>query len=145
MELRELTLHKTLNNIMGAGTLYRHTNDELAVWIDFESNGDSFDEFAKKQVFEELSELIRNLGYYQDHNQPNIFFNGLFKLTLESKYHGDGIVFMLEPRHDEYSKEYNLANASFQRSENKILRAVQKAGYTLRIATSGYTSKDYII
>ena len=129
---------------MGAGTLYRHNNGELATWIDFQSNGDSFDEFANEQVFEELSDIIQSLGYYEG-SGPNVFVNGLFRLTLESKYNGDGIIFYLEPRHTVYEMEYNLANANFLRSENKILCAVQKAGYTLRIATSGYTAKDYII
>ena len=129
---------------MGAGTLYRHTNGELATWIDFASNDDSFDEFANEQVFEELSDIIQNLGYYEV-SDPNVFVNGLFRLTLESKYNGDGIIFYLEPRHTEYEKEYNLACANFLKCENNILRAVQKAGYTLRIATSGYTAKDYVI
>ena len=138
---------------MGAGTLYRHNNGELATWIDFQSNdednnednSDSFSESYTGQVFEDLSDIILSLGYYDGHNQRNVFYNGLFKLTLEEKHYGDGIIFMLEPRHDQYQKEYNLANANFLKCENKILRAVQKAGYTLRIATSGYTAKDYVI
>ena len=135
---------------MGAGTLYRHTNGELATWIDFEENddndnGDSFSESYTGQVFEDLSNIILSLGYYDGHNQRNVFRNGLFKLTLESKYYGDGVIFMLEPRHDEYDKRYNLANANFLRSENKILRAVQKAGYELHMATRGYTSKSYVV
>lgn len=137
---------------MGAGTLYRHTNGELAAWIDFKSNdddddndSDSFSESDTGLVFEDLENIILSLGYYDGHNQRNVFYNGLFKLTLEEKHYGDGIIFMLAPRHDEYDKRYNLANANFLRSENKILRAVQKAGYTLRIATSGYTAKDYVI
>jgi hypothetical protein len=126
---------------MGAGTLYQHKNGELASWVDFEDNDDSFNEF----MIEDLGDIIQELGYCKKHNESNVFYNGLFELTLESKYYGDGIIFMLEPRYDEYDKRYNLACANFLRCETRILRAVQKAGYTLNIATSGYAAKTYVV
>lgn len=135
---------------MGAGTYFTNNfNREKAAWIDFEHNDDAH-EFDNETTIMELGEIMLSIGY-KDTEDDNIFKNGLYKLTLEPKPMGDGIIFMLEPRHDEFDyygkkdSRYTLAAANFNKAENYIWKAVQKAGYKLRIATSGYTARDLVI
>jgi hypothetical protein len=131
---------------MGQGTYFTNNfNHEKAAWIDFERNEDA-DEFANETTICDLGNIITELGY-EELNDEYSFENGLYKLTLEPKPDDEGVIFMLMPRHNEFDyygkkdSRYTLAVANFVKAELHILKAVQKAGYKLRIAETGYTSK----
>lgn len=131
---------------MGAGCYY--TNKETrtkAFWIDTPPNEDDID---FNSVFDdEIQNLhyeLLKLGYDQDRIDDYYHYsNGLFQMILESKYEGDGIVIRLEPHTEEPANIYTLGMANHERSYYKLARELNKAGYPLRIATSGYTSTIY--
>ena len=132
---------------MGAGCRYtNNTTKELAYWIDLDIEYDENDivagQFQYDDTIEDLSGIIEELGYHSVDSRNRIFSNGLFKLELESTYYADGLVIQLNPKMDEWDKEYNLAISNLERGERKILRKLLKSGYKLRIATSGYTSTE---
>lgn len=126
---------------MGQGTYFTNNfNRAKAAWIDFDH------EDTEGFIICELGNIITELGY-EELNDEYSFKNGLYKLTLEPKPDDEGVIFMLMPRHDEFDyygkkdSRYTLAVANFVKAELHILKAVQKAGYKLRIAETGYTSK----
>ena len=137
---------------MGTGCYY--TNKETgtkAFWIDV--NPYYEDENGEEQFFEdiwddtvlELEYEFKKLGYQK--YDSYLFYNGLFNLELESGY-GNEIVIRLEPREtNRYYLEdvrlHNLAIANHDRCYDRIAKHLDKLGYPLRIATSGYTSSEY--
>ncbi len=127
---------------MGAGCYYTHKcNKEKAAWVvvpDFGNDQEAFDDW-----FFFLKDEIGNLGYEEINKRH--FQNGLFDLYLDSTYYGEGVILRLEPRANEWEKEYNLAMANHSRSETKLLKTLIKLNYSLRIATSGYTSTILIL
>lgn len=123
--------------IMGAGCYYKHEypfDGNLAAWIEL----DELDQDQYSWMFQSISYIITGLGYEFDGED---FKNGLYKIELKSTYYGDGLIVYFKNRYDEYT---NLAIHNFVLSENKVLKALHKNGYKLRIATSGYTSREYI-
>ena len=125
---------------MGAGCYY--TNKETgtkAFWIDFPFFDDKQDyQSYFETLLQDLQHLFLDLDYIQYDEYS--FFNGLFNLNLETTYYGDGLVIRLEPHTEENINIYNLAMANHSRSYERIKRALMKQDYTLRIASSGYTS-----
>ena len=125
---------------MGAGCYYKHEypfDDNLAAWIELDNLSD-VDSDQYSFIYQSITGIIVGLGYEFDGEE---FKNGLYKIELKSTYYGDGLIVYFKNRRDEY---INLAIGNFDSSENKILKALHKNGYKLRIATSGYTSKEYI-
>lgn len=143
---------------MGAGCYYCNTlTGEKAAWIDFDRADDEDDKesednslYIYESTIEDLTNILTNqCGYSKDYNHKNIFRNGLFKLTLESKYYGDGLIFMFDSAHSEFGyydgkidPRYILAKANLQRTENKVLREVMKAGYKVYMATGSYSCRE---
>jgi hypothetical protein len=126
---------------MGAGTFYTHNFDgSKAAWINYPDGADSY-EIA--QINEDLVNVLKKLGYKpkSNNNHEDCFRNGLFTVKLEGKYHGDGVVINFQKD----SPYPALAQRNFIGAENKILKAIQKAGYQLHIATSGYTSEKLTV
>ena len=122
---------------MGAGCYYKHEypfNDNLAAWIEL----DELDSDQYSFIYQSITGIIVGLGYEFDGEE---FKNGLYKIELKSTYYGDGLIVYFKNRRDEY---INLAIGNFDSSENKILKALHKNGYKLRVATGGYSSKEYI-
>ena len=103
----------------------------------FEEDQDYY-HFYFETLLQDLQHLFLDLDYIQSDEYS--YFNGLFNLNLETTYHGDGLVIRLEPHTEVNINIYNLAVANHSRSYERIKRALMKQGYTLRIATSGYTS-----
>lgn len=116
---------------MGAGCMYKHSNGELACWIEI----DPEDEFDYSDTLSQIGWELEKLGYYKE--DSNIFKNKFFTVELKSTYYGDGILILLEAR----ERYYSLAVANFNRCENRILKQLDKCGFVLKIATSGYTSQ----
>jgi hypothetical protein len=130
---------------MGAGCYCTNYLKQKAAWIDFPNSDE--EEFSREGMEDDIANVIKSIGYY--HNDDLNFENGLFKLNFESTYYGDGLVIQLTPRYEEYSGYYGVKNplyflamANFNKAESKIWKTLQKAGYKLRIATSGYTSTE---
>lgn len=122
---------------MGAGCYYKHEypfNDNLAAWIEL----DELDSDQYSFIYQSITGIIVGLGYEFDGEE---FKNGLYKIELKSTYYGDGLIVYFKNRRDEY---INLAIGNFDSSENKVLKALHKNGYKLRVATGGYSSKEYI-
>jgi hypothetical protein len=122
---------------MGAGCYYKHEypfNDNLAAWIEL----DELDSDQYSFIYQSITGIIVGLGYEFDGEE---FKNGLYKIELKSTYYGDGLIVYFKNRRDEY---INLAIRNFDSSENKVLKALHKNGYKLRVATGGYSSKEYI-
>ena len=139
---------------MGHGCYY--TNNETksrAFWIDLsyyyedeETKEDTYDAFLWDDTISNLKYELESIGYTQK-DEYN-FYNGLFNLVLESGYGGE-VVFRLEPLNINcyYSEDvriYNLALGNHSKCYNKLAKELVKVGYKLRIATSGYTSTDYL-
>lgn len=125
---------------MGAGCYYKHEypfDDNLAAWIKLDDLNDA-DSDQYSYTLQSIAYIIVGLGYEFDGEE---FKNGLYKIELKSTYYGDGLIVYFKNRYDKYT---NLAIHNFVLSENKVLKALHKNGYKLRIATSGYTSKEYI-
>lgn len=125
---------------MGAGCYYKHEypfDGNLAAWIELDDLNDAdSDEYS--YILQSIADIIIGLGYEFDGEE---FKNGLYKIELKSTYYGDGLIVYFKNRRDEY---INLAIRNFSSSENKVLKTLHKNGYKLRIATSGYTCKEYI-
>lgn len=120
---------------MGAGCYYRHEypfDNNLAAWIELKDS----DQYSFE--WELISDIIKECGY--NYNE-NYFYNQLYKIELKSTYYGDGIIVYFSNNSDPY---INLAIHNFGFAENKVLKALYKNGYKLIIATSGYTSREYI-
>lgn len=136
---------------MGAGCFYTHSNGQKAAWVDIPEFLDELEQddwyWTQRNYFEGIANVLESIGYdvtRDDPWRPDIT-NGLIKVTLESTYYSDGVAIQLESRYEDgYSVDderlHRLAVANFDAMESKIHRALQKAGYSLRIATSGYTS-----
>ncbi len=130
---------------MGAGCYYTHNcNKEKAAWIDIVRSEDDDPDFddALDFIKEDLEQALTSIGWSKTNRYE--YRNGLFKLILDSTHYGDGLILRIEPLED-YGNLYNLAMANHHRTEKKVWKAVKKLGYTLRIATSGYTSTEVII
>lgn len=133
---------------MGAGCYYTHKGTGTkAFWIDIDPSHQN--EAGEWETNEHLLEdTVFNLGseleaigwkkYDVDH-----FYNGFYDLYMESTYYGDGIVFRMEPLAGLENQLYGLAMHNFDKSYDKLARWLNKCGYTLRIATSPYTSGKY--
>jgi hypothetical protein len=124
---------------MGAGCYYTHPcNRELAAWIEIrdEEDEDAYS-VAYDFLIDDIKGVLAEIGYED-------MRNGLAKVELESTYYGDGLIIQLYPRMERYESSYQLFLANFDRMQRKIWRALQKAGYALRIATSGYTSAELL-
>lgn len=120
---------------MGAGCYYKHDypfDGNLAVWIEM----DEVDQYSS--LFEEIAEIIKNCGYNRNNDY---FYNKLYKIELKSTYYGEGLIVYFKNQSDQY---INLAIKNFKYAENKVLKALHKAGFKLRVATGGYTAKEYI-
>ena len=139
---------------MGHGCYY--TNKETgsrAFWIDLdyseqidEETGLDYANFAFGDTILNLGYELQDIGYEQMGEYE--FCNGLYYLILESGY-GGKVVIRLEPKgSDRYYYDdiriYNLAMANHERCYARIGRELLKIGYKLRIASSGYTSTEYI-
>ena len=138
---------------MGAGCYYTHNNFDgerkRAFWIeldlyfeDEETGEEVYDDNLWDDTVDNLKYTFEDLGY--EFVDTYKFENGLYTLELESGYMNE-IVVKLEPKGEErcYSDEqriYNLAVANHDRCYDKLIRALKKEGYKLRMATSGYTS-----
>jgi hypothetical protein len=121
---------------MGAGTYYTHPcNGERAAWVNI-GQGEDDDVFIDEHEFvlQDITNILADAGYGN-------MRNGLAMVDLVSTYDGDGLIIQISPRVEEYESSYNLFTANFDRMQQKIWRSLQKAGYSLRIATSGYTSQ----
>lgn len=135
---------------MGAGCYYTHNcNKERAAWIDLNLSEDEFEAHNDFDfIMEDLEQILSDNEWEKKSSRSNReYHNGLYELFLESTYYGDGLVIRIEPKDDNpwYNKyTFGLAIANHHRSENKILRAIAKAGYKLKIATSGYTSTELV-
>lgn len=131
---------------MGAGCYYTHEhNRQKACWIDFNHHkNDEYDaeDYDLMRMWEE--DIIYNIEYTLAKHGYRNMENGLVKITLIPTYYGDGLVIDISPAMEEWEPSYNLFLANFDRIEEKILRILHKAGFELRIATSGYTSAQYI-
>lgn len=131
---------------MGAGCYYTHKcNRQKACWIDFnhsDNEGYEEDDYDIMRMWEEdiidnIECLLAKIGYRN-------MQNGLCKVELVPTYYGDGLIIDISPAMEEWEPSYNLFLANFDRMEENILRCLHKAGFELRIATSGYTSGQYI-
>lgn len=127
---------------MGAGCYHKNIKGEKAAWIDFPN--DEIEENNTYITEEDITDIVKGIGYY--HNNDLNFYNGLFDLKFEYKYYCDGLIIQLSPRYEEYSGYYGkknplyyLAMANFDKAERKIWKTLQSNGYTLNVATSGYT------
>lgn len=128
---------------MGAGCYHLNYKKNKAAWIDFEIS----EVFDSNYIIEDIGNIIKSIGYYQ--NDDLEFSNSLFKLKFEYTCYGDGLIIQLVPRYSELdywtgnkNPLYCLAMANYDKAELKIWKALQKAGYKLNIATSGYTSME---
>jgi hypothetical protein len=139
---------------MGAGCHYTNTLvGDKAAWIDYaDSDEEMSADYIRETTLEDIAQILMDIGYKQDHNHNNIFRNGLFKLTLESKYYGDGLIFMFDAAHSEYGyytgridPRYTLAKANLVRAERKVWKEMIKQGYKLFVATGGYTAEELIL
>jgi hypothetical protein len=131
---------------MGAGTYYTHPcNKQRAAWIDFdhdeneEYDADDYDQhrFWEEDIEEMINDILESNGYRG-------MENGLVKISLVPKYYGDGLIIQLDPAMDEWESSYNLFLANFDRIERRIHKLLSKH-FTLRIATSGYTSAELVV
>lgn len=131
---------------MGAGCYYHHNQTKTkAAWIDLnlseepEEPDEAHNDFDF--IMEDLEQILSDNGWEKKSSKSDReYHNGLYELFLESTYYGDGLVIRIEPKDDNpwYNKyTFGLAMANHHKSENKILRAIAKAGYKLSIATSG--------
>lgn len=142
---------------MGAGCYF--TNDltgDKAAWINFPQpdNEDSQEESSfliQESTVEDITSLLSEIGYNKSSERSNVYFNGLFKLTLTSTDYGDGLIFYFNSRFPEYNYYtgkldpcYILAKANLHRTEKKVLSHLMKNGYEFYIATSGYTSEKLV-
>jgi hypothetical protein len=128
---------------MGHGCYFTHDcNKTKAAWIDISNNitpgDDSF-------LYDQLDSIFENIGYKVE-SSGSEYKNGLFKVEL--KQYSEHLVIYIEPRYinDNYGRAdkdkcYHLAMANHAKAENKIWKALQKAGFDLYIAASGYTSQ----
>lgn len=133
---------------MGYGCYF--TNKESGTksfWIDVETgyedeHGNFYaDEWAMDDELLNVQTELENMGYNMETSYH--FWNGLYDLFLEFGPEGDMIIFRLEPLEDCEQGTYNLAMANFERNYDAIAKRLIKAGYELRVATSGYTSGTY--
>jgi hypothetical protein len=124
---------------MGAGCYYTHENvDAKAFWIELEIYEDfDLNEELFSNTLRDLSVLLIDMNYHP-HDELN-FSNGLYNLELKSKYNGDGLLFLLEPLYEDW-RIFNLAVANHSYHYERLAKALIKYGYSLGIATSGYTS-----
>jgi hypothetical protein len=130
---------------MGAGCYYHHNQTKTkAAWIELNLSEDEFESSNDLDfIMEDLEQILSDNGWEKKSSRSNCeYHNGLYELFLESTYYGEGLVIRIEPKDDKYT--FGLAMANHSKSENKILRAIAKSGYKLRIATSGYTSTELV-
>lgn len=134
---------------MGAGCYYTHNETRTrAFWVEVNSafQNDAgewdFDPYLFEDTISNLREELETIGW--DHNDNYNYSNGFYDLYLESTYGGDGIVFRMEPLDGLEPRLWGLAMYNFDRSYDKIARHLVSQGYNLRIATSGYTSGEYL-
>lgn len=125
--------------------MYTHNETRTrAFWVDFDpftegvEDDDDLRQFEWTDMVQQVGSVLEELGYSNWRGDQYKYYNGLFQVELESTYHGDGLVVRLEPLAD--SEMYHLALANHDRSYERIKKALLKAGFPLRIATSGYTS-----
>ena len=138
---------------MGAGCWYtlEEDRDIKAYWVDVEpcdtDEGEIFEDYFEN-VLECLTETILELpickkygmvssvngGYYKN----KIYYGDSFIVSLDSTYHGDGIVINFEFQETEY---YSLQQANYEKSYRKLIKHINES-FTLSIATSGYTSAE---
>ncbi len=134
---------------MGAGCYYTHKSTRTrAAWIDLtpHESENGLESGFLDSLFGDLEYILKSNGWVKRNCQE--YYNGLYRLFLEFTYEGNGLVIRIEPKDCEgygYNRHntYQMALANHHRSENKILRAISKAGYKLRIATSGYTGTEF--
>jgi len=132
---------------MGAGCYYTNTEKGTkAFWVNVEQyyedeeGNEVFDETAFESVKDQIEDSLMKIGYEVCSVGNETFIsNGLFEIFLESTYNGDGIVVRLEPV-DFESPLYNLSMANHDRSYQRIIKHFKEEGYSMSIATSGYTS-----
>jgi hypothetical protein len=129
---------------MSAGCYYTHeSTGTKAAWIDLTlhepENGIESDFLGS--IFQDLEHILESNGWDKRNSQE--YSNGLYRLFLDFTHQGDGLIIRIEPKDYDGYNTYEMALANHHRSENKILRAISKAGYKLRIATGGYTSAEF--
>lgn len=140
---------------MGAGCNYTNRETETkAFWIDLgfewdENLNEVTNQIRYNDIWEDtnldLIYVFKDIGY--DQNSKGNFCNGLGKIELESTHDGNGVVIRLEPLsteiwHHEDIKKYNLFMANHYIMYERIKKKLLDSGYSLRIATSGYTSTE---
>jgi hypothetical protein len=137
---------------MGAGCYYTHDDNAIenqrAFWIDLqrwyedEETGEMMvDEHIWEDTILNIEHTFLELGYQRYDSKELRWENNMFEILIESTYDGDGAVIKLNPLELEPGL-YGLALYNHDRSYDRIKRALLKEGYTLRIATSGYTSEE---
>lgn len=142
---------------MGAGCYYTNRyydkdNYEQyikAVWLDIDPEDDSDYEFGSYTLFSDLK-VILNVSCYNDSDQT--IETPMYKIWFESTYYGDGIIIKQELKFnnnynlDPYEQKLkNIANYNFKKNYYSMINKLCKLGYKFRIATSGYTSGEYIL
>ena len=123
---------------MGAGCWYTTNgshNRIKAFWVEIPD-----------EIMEE-DDLGFSVQTYREDLETNLaseFNYIMYKLSTESTYNGDGIVIHCNVNSDRLDdRTYRLANYNIEATYRKIAVKLRKMGYTLRTATSGYTSTEY--
>lgn len=142
---------------MGQGCYFTHGypfNQSKAAWVDIwamnkeeedERNGEPYDSDDLDTIYDNVGRIIESLGYLNVYKyngykgEDTGLTNNLFKIDLEWAPYNSGLIIKFSPNTEKY---LNLAIHNFPKAELKVLRKLQKEGYKLRIATSGYTSTE---
>lgn len=137
---------------MGAGCYYTHEcNGSKAPFILFPledcDEQCEINHIAECEI-DDIYQIIYESGYY--HSSDNggrdtikTLENSMYLVHLDSNYNGDGIIIRLEARDvEDIGNLHFLAIHNHWKSENKIIRELQKNGYKLYKASSGYTYEE---
>lgn len=139
---------------MGAGCYYTNhyfdseykRQDFKAVWLQLDSEELEKDEDYYTDQYEWLFESVLEVLTNHD-NACRIqyeIYTAMYRIWLEPKYDGDGLVIKLEPANED-DKIAPLARANIEENYYSIINRLQKKmdGAEFRIASSSYTSGIY--
>lgn len=127
---------------MGAGCHYTLKDDSSikAYWLDF---GTDYNEFTFDIELLNLNHSLLELPLCSEYS-GELYYGECFKIVLESKYNGDGIVIDLQECMSGCEPHYELMLSKLESMYNKIIKHLNKY-FPLTVATSGYTSYEYKI
>lgn len=127
---------------MGAGCYYTSRIDqERTFWVEIaEEDEEDYSGFEWEDTLQNILDVLEGIGYSCSGRQRRAT-NGFFDISLESTYHGEGIVLDFDVLGGLDASTEALARATYAKSWRKVARNLMKWGFKLRIATSGYTAR----